>query len=91
MRSTQAAPVPPGGETLASAARVGEVSTVTVVRIAEVLQSDEALLAALRERGAVPGGQVEATRVGDRVRIGAEDDGLLLEPNRAGQVIVAVG
>ena len=74
--------------TLAVAA-TEEARSVTVLRIGEALQSDESLLAELRRLGAVPGGQVAVSRVGQRVLLGSEQDGINLGPAQAAQIVVA--
>lgn len=79
----------PAGRSLAAVAGE-EPSRVTVQRIAEVLQADEATMAELRRVGAMPGRDVWAVRRGTGVHIGDEVAGLALGPTAAAQVIVAV-
>ena len=65
-----------------------EPSTVTVVRIAETLQADEAMMGHMRRIGAVPGGTVLVERVDNLVRITGGDGSVELAPTQAVQVIV---
>lgn len=77
-----------GGQTLASVA-VDEPARVTIERIAEVLQADEATMAALKGAGAVPGGQVDVVRSSGRVRVGQAPEAVVLTNAAASQVVVA--
>ncbi len=79
----------PRGSVSIGAAAGEDPSTVTVVRIAETLQADEAVMGLLRRAGAVPGGAVEVQRVPDGVRISGTDGALELAPAQSVQVIVA--
>ena len=79
---------PEAGLTMAAAA-AEEARPLTVLRIGEALQSDESLLAELRRLGAVPGGQVLVSKVGQRVLVGSAEDGLSLGPGQAVQIVVA--
>jgi DtxR family Mn-dependent transcriptional regulator len=65
-----------------------ELAAVSVLRIAETIQSDEEVMARLRELGATPGGTVEVARSGDRLRIVGADGDLELTPAQAVQIIV---
>lgn len=76
------------GANLATLAVEGHPQPVTVVRIGETLQSDEAMMAALHRVGAIPGGQVRVTRDADQVRIGEGPDAVALLLARAVQIIV---
>jgi DtxR family Mn-dependent transcriptional regulator len=79
------------GSPLPSLVGEGSPRTVTVLRIGETLQADEIVMADLRRLGATPGGAVQVSRAGDRIRIGGEDDGLDLLAGRAVQIIAAAG
>jgi DtxR family Mn-dependent transcriptional regulator len=76
------------GQSLAAAAASEESRTVEVLRIGEVLQADEALMAQLHRVGATPGSRVEVLRVGDRVRIGGPDDAVHLTSAQSAAVVV---
>jgi DtxR family Mn-dependent transcriptional regulator len=77
------------GRTLASVVADGDPRPVEVLRIGEILQSDEDQMALLQRAGATPGGRVEASRVGDRVRLGGAGDAVDLTAAQAAQVFVA--
>lgn len=79
------------GQTLASVAAEGDPRPVEVLRIGEILQSDEQQMALLQRVGATPGGRVEASRVGDQVRLGGAGDVVDLTAVQAAQVFVADG
>ncbi len=78
----------PSGQPL-SVAVGDEPQPVTVVRFAETLQADEAMMAALRGVGAVPGGRVEATAIEAGVRLEGSGGSVELSRAQARQVIVA--
>jgi DtxR family Mn-dependent transcriptional regulator len=82
-------PAAAAGSPLSALAAEDEPRTVTVLRIGETLQGDELVMADLRRLGATPGGAVQVTRTGDRVRIGGEDDSLELPVVKAVQIIAA--
>jgi DtxR family transcriptional regulator, iron-dependent repressor len=65
-----------------------ELSAVSVLRIAETIQSDEDVMGRLRQLGAMPGGTVEVARTGDRLRIVGPEGDLELTPAQAVQIIV---
>jgi DtxR family Mn-dependent transcriptional regulator len=81
----------PTGSPLPALASEGAPRTVTVLRIGETLQADELVMSDLRRLGATPGGAVQVSRIGDRIRIGDGDDGLDLPAVKAIQVIAAAG
>ncbi len=82
------APVPTG-QSLAAAAQ-DEPRTVTLVRIAERLQADEATMGELRGMGATPGAQVEVSLAGGGVLLTSPQGSVELSRVQAKQVIVVV-
>jgi DtxR family Mn-dependent transcriptional regulator len=68
---------------------VPQATAVTVVRIAEILQADEAMLGALHGVGAVPGGRVEVTAIDSGVRLAGHGQSVELSRAQARLVIVA--
>jgi DtxR family Mn-dependent transcriptional regulator len=79
---------PLAGQSLAVAAQE-EAQEVTVVRIAETLQADEAMMGALHGIGAVPGNRVRAGLVAGGFRLESADGAVELSRVQAKQVIVA--
>jgi DtxR family transcriptional regulator, iron-dependent repressor len=77
------------GQSVGAVAVEGEAQSLAVLRIGETLQSDEAMIARLREVGATPGGRVDVVRVGDRVRLAGPGEPVDLTAAQAAQVIVA--
>jgi DtxR family Mn-dependent transcriptional regulator len=76
------------GSAPVSAVAGEDPSTVTVLRIAENLQADEAVMGLLRQAGAMPGGSVEVQRVGSAVRVSGAGAAFELAPAQSVQVIV---
>ena len=77
------------GQSLALAAQ-DEPRAMTVVRIAETLQADEATMGALRGIGAMPGNRVEVSVARRRsVRLESPEGSVELSRAQAKQVIVA--
>ena len=62
---------------------------MTVVRIAETLQADEAMMGALRGIGATPGNRVEVSLAAGGVRLEGPEGFVELSGAQAKQVIVA--
>jgi DtxR family Mn-dependent transcriptional regulator len=74
---------------LAEAARAdGGAASVRIVRIAEPLQADHAVLTALRGIGAVPGGAAEAKAVAGSVLLSGQGSAVRLTGEQAGQLYV---
>ena len=76
------------GQSLALAAMEGP-RAMTVVRIAETLQADEATMGALRGIGATPGNRVEVSVAPGGVRLASQEGSVDLSHAQAKQVIVA--
>jgi len=84
VRSTSEMP----GQSLALAANE-ESREMTVVRIAETLQADEAMMGALRGIGAMPGNRVGVSLAGGGVRLESPEGSIELSRAQAKQVMVA--
>ena len=82
------APSAPAGQSLATAAQP-EPREMTLVRIAETLQADEATMGALRGIGAVPGGRIQISLGEAGVHLQGSDGTVDLSRAQAMQVIVA--
>jgi DtxR family transcriptional regulator, Mn-dependent transcriptional regulator len=76
------------GQQLAVAAH-DDQRTVTVLRIAETLQADEATMGALHSIGATPGNEVDVSAVSNGVRLESSEGSVELSLNQAKQVIVS--
>jgi DtxR family transcriptional regulator, Mn-dependent transcriptional regulator len=76
------------GQSVAVAAQ-DEAREMTVVRIAETLQADEAVLGALRGMGAIPGNRVEVSLANGGVRLESPQGSVELVRSQAKHVIVA--
>ncbi len=76
------------GQSLAVAAHE-EPRAMTLLRIAESLQADEATMGALRGIGATPGGRVDVSIAAGGVRLESADGAVELSRAQAKQVIVA--
>ena len=82
------APSAPAGQSLATAAQP-EPREMTLVRIAETLQADEATMGALWGIGAVPGGRIQISLGEAGVHLEGADGAVDLSRAQAMQVIVA--
>jgi DtxR family Mn-dependent transcriptional regulator len=78
----------PAGQSLAAVAQE-ESRQMTIVRIAERLQADEATMGALRGMGATPGAQVEVSLASGGVRLQSPQGSVELSRLQAKQVVVA--
>jgi hypothetical protein len=78
----------PAGQSLAAAAQE-DPRQVTLVRIAERLQADEAAMGELRAMGATPGAQVDVSLAAGGVLLTSPQGSVELSRIQAKQVIVA--
>ncbi len=82
-------PVALPGETLTAILADGAEHELEIMRIGESLQTDEELMAILDAAGAVPGGLVRATAVGEQVRLSAGERAVELHGAQAALIVAA--